>query len=837
MFDGHIIGDSTVNIYFPPRHKPGQGQDTTARGVVLYVEDIASGRTHTFARTRSTEDRQKYDRWTGLGYHGPVSFAGNRVEDMAAWFGSAGVKLRAEVDYLDGTVLRSRVYEFAQVDAGKLLPAGRRAVEFTGPINSIITFLGDEAVSNRGSKALLREPAPRGSRWLKLNNGFSGLDPALAPGQVLQLSAMPTKEFAQEIGRAPLLAPILRELAMVKTVRAVDDGLDVELVVPTRTAFEVGKGSREQPDHVTVRYPISGAGIKNLELHQENRIWFNGIDLQRATHSWIRNVKVVGVGRNPVFAGGLNNEIRDSEFLDPRWSADTSGASGYVGFFGGVNCLMDNVYTRRCRHAPNFSGGVGSVIRGGQFVLSDAQWHASYGREHLLENVTVDATQVTGSYGWGLYVMQYNDPGNGPGGGPRNVVYGCELRAPQGGAYPGGANSGWMLLWNRFTAAAGPSVAIREHTRDALIMGNVFAQQHRFTSNVVLGEARRGAPISPEDISSISGVRLLENTFHGGNGQLLSLHDRDGQVPESSVASHGNRILPYEALPAPPTPPLPSLFLAQVEQPAGHPAAPAHNPSKKPDLGDQRLVRQPTIRINFEHNHPAQERASNPADWLGDDPESWLRDNAEPFGPRTDAQGRQFEYGWTAGKPQPFRRAHGSDRDWRYYRGVEFDKESVWEMKLVPGRHKIFVALGDSREPELRSATGYQYHPFISIEINGKIHKEPVPAPMPGDRRRHAVETEVTVGADGRLLLKAGPEAEQLKIAFMEIEPLPDSQGSSPSPQPVISCGSPVIRGLMRRREEEKGFRYKGSPRGGRFLLSEILGITSARRDFWDPSA
>jgi hypothetical protein len=156
---------------------------------------------------------------------------------------------------------------------------------------------------------------------------------------------------------------------------------------------------------------------------------------------------------------------------------------------------------------------------------------------------------------------------------------------------------------------------------------------------------------------------------------------------------------------------------------------------------------------------------------LGDDPESWLRDNAEPFGPRADAQGRQFEYGWTAGKPQPFRRAHWSDRDWRYYSGVEFDKESVWEMKLVPGRYKIFVALGDSREPELRSATGYQYHPFISIEINGKIHKEPVPAPMPGDRRRHAVETEVTVGADGRLLLKAGPEAEQLKIAFMEIEP------------------------------------------------------------------
>jgi hypothetical protein len=767
-FDGEVIQDSRVDIYFPPRNRPNHGQDTTAAKVVLYVENAETGQVRTYAWSRSSDHRRHYDGWAGLNTHGPVSFVGHRVHQLYNQFEGARLRVRAEVEYLDGVKHASAVTEIDRIDRNRTLPAGRRNVSFGEPINSIITFHGDVGVSNRGISPRFVRDAARGDRVIHLDSAVGRFNPALAPGHVLQLNSRPTREQFETLGRTGM--PGLGEQVMVKSVTPEGEGFRVELLRPLRNGYSAEQGTRREPDDAFVRYPLFGVGLEDLEIRQDHPVWFNGVHLTNATHSWMRNVRVLRAGRNPLFAGALHNEIRDCEFIDPRWSNDTSGASGYVGFFGGVNCLMENIYARRTRHAPNFSGGSGSVIRDSLFEVSDAQWHAGFGLEHLMENNTVDATQGTGSYGWGVFAMHYSDPGNGPGAAHRGVVYRNDFRAPGGGAYLGGGNSGWMILWNRFHAASQASLVVRAHTRDALILGNTFSQQHLGFPLLQLGDAR-GGKHEHERLDSITGLELIGNRFHTRAPVFVAAHPRAvGELP-SDLRLSANQILPYVALPEPLRPEMPSVFLAQLERPRGHRATrdslyprlrAAAAPHPTPPAAE------PLLRINFEHANHAD--ASAPAAWGAEDPALWFRDDGAPFGPKQRPDGRAtLAYGWVGAETTRRSQAAWSDPEWRYRSHVEI-RSGSWQLELPPGRYRLLLALGDSRGPAFTSAEGMGNRQRNDILVNGEPHLDP--RPVPHDPRRALIDTEVTVGADRRLVLAPAPSAVELKLTFLQVYPL-----------------------------------------------------------------
>jgi len=215
-------------------------------------------------------------------------------------------------------------------------------------------------------------------------------------------------------------------------------------------------------------FPITGVGIESLTLVQtentndpgyDDEIFADGITMSTARNCWVRDVSIITAGRNPITFSGLNIEVRDV-FFDSSWWTMTGQGTAYVSMSTTTDSLMENVIGLTLRHAPNAQRSAnGSVIRRGIF-LADAQYHFNWAHENLFEDLVVDARPVlnpnrsddhyNGSYGWGIYAQNGHNDRHGPGGGPRNVVYGSDFVSPKSGLYLGGTGNQFMLMHNRF---------------------------------------------------------------------------------------------------------------------------------------------------------------------------------------------------------------------------------------------------------------------------------------------------------------------------------------------------------------------------------------------------
>ncbi len=389
-----------------------------------------------------------------------------------------------------------------------------------------LMFSGEGLV---GKRIKLAKDGRRGDLTLSLQS-VEGL----SPGDALHLEGPATDRWKKLTQCACLWGSYREYQARIERI----DGKTVTLTQPLRIEFPVVDGS-----WISRVAPIQRCGVEDFSLEQTEDLWITSVMFRNAWNCWARGVTIRKCGRNPVYGSSAKwCEIRDCVF-DDAWFKG-GGGTAYAGWEHSWDCLMENVETFKFRHAPLFQWAAsGNVIRKSVFHDSDAQWHAGWTHENLIELCTVVSSRGNGAYGYGMWASPPQDAAHGPNG-PRNVVYACDVRSPRGSVWMGGMNENWLILYSRFVAEKGPGVFAQQASFDHILRGNLF----------VLHDA--AAPMVQLATADCTGVDVLDNRLVGGNGQFVAGPARPGRLEE-------NRLL--KAPPAsPPKPPVPSIYEWQL---------------------------------------------------------------------------------------------------------------------------------------------------------------------------------------------------------------------------------------------------------------------------------
>lgn len=393
------------------------------------------------------------------------------------------------------------------------------------PYVGLICFHGRGAY---GEPVKLAKDVKRGERVLHLESAM----PDIKPGDVILVQAAETDAFRKRIGNACAWG-VSRQVML--TVAGVD-GNRIELDQPVRVDYPA-------VDSAEVRRfsPVKGCGIKGIGFEVVNDFWYHTVSLRNALDCIVRDVEVLKTGRNPVWCENAKFcTIAESRFID-AWNHG-GGKSAYVGFERSYDCLMENVETRKMRHAPVVQWSAsGNVIRNSLFLNSDAQWHAGWPHENLFENCRiVTDTKKYGAYGHSFFSTGPADTSHGPGG-PRNVVYGCDADSMESTVKLTGMNDNWIFVYNRLISKRGDGFFISDGTNDLVLKGN----------NVLLeGEGR--AMLTGAGVDS-PGLALIGNCVAGVDAVLF----RGFVVPEQDS---GNHVTGKVTEMSRPEPPVPSLY-------------------------------------------------------------------------------------------------------------------------------------------------------------------------------------------------------------------------------------------------------------------------------------
>jgi hypothetical protein len=395
-----------------------------------------------------------------------------------------------------------------------------------------ITFAGQ---GTTGRTILLTADGKRGESELHVEN-----TEGLRPGDCIFIEGPATTRW-KELTRNACLWGSYRTYGAVITAVA-DRSITIDQ--PLRIEFPVVDGS-----YVRKIIPIQRCGIEDLSIEQTENLWITTVLFSHGWNCWARGVTVKKCGRYPVY-GSMAKwcEIRDCVF-DDAWFKG-GGGTAYAGWDHCWDCLMENVETFKLRHGPLFQWAAsGCVIRKSIFHESDAQWHAGWTNENLIEQCIVESALGNGGYGYGMWASPPEDTAHGPNG-PRNVVYNCDLRSPKAGLWMGGMNENWLILHNRFVVDGGPGVYAKATSFDHIIRDNIF----------VLKDGK--SPMIQLAAADCTGVEAIDNQLYGGNGRFVS-----GKA--DLALAQGNQALPLSTAPRP-EPAVPSIYEWQRQHLPNH---------------------------------------------------------------------------------------------------------------------------------------------------------------------------------------------------------------------------------------------------------------------------
>jgi hypothetical protein len=423
-------------------------------------------------------------------------------------------RLRGIAEYGDGRQFTTEVpitLDSAFNDT-RLVPDTRGAISFAGQ-------------GLQGPQFKLAKDGLRGDLVLHLEHAQG-----LRAGDCIMIDGPATERWKKLTQNACLWGTYRRYETVIEKV----EGSTITLSQPLRIEFPVVDGSYLQKVS-----PIQHCGVEDLYLEQTENLWISSVLFSHAWNCWARGVTVKKCGRFPVYGSQAKwCEIRDCLF-DDAWFKG-GGGTAYTGWDGCWDCLMENVETRKMRHAPLFQWAAsGNVIRKSLFRESDGQWHAGWCNENLFEQCRIGSVADHGAYGFGLWASPPSDAAHGPNG-PRNVVYNCDVSSPKAGLWMGGMNENWLILYNRFVVESGQGVYAGTTSFDHIIQGNVF----------VLKDAK--SPMVSLSRSNCIGVELRDNRLYGGNGKMAS-----GQA--QPLVIEGNQAFPLGEAPRP-SPVVPSIY-------------------------------------------------------------------------------------------------------------------------------------------------------------------------------------------------------------------------------------------------------------------------------------
>ncbi len=360
------------------------------------------------------------------------------------------VRIQALVERFDGTRTESS-HEVTFVKK----PAQPGSLRFSHSVGAIEIF-GDHYSTRHNSRPVtLTQPARRGDEHLAVSDSST-----FAEGQVILLETKADEAFLQKTASA---RTDFHPKVMLQ-VTAVAEGR-IQLDRPLRMDF---------PGSPRVRriYPVQGGSVSGFSFEQSRKQWINAIQAHTVMNMQFRDLRIAKPGRNPITLGmALHCEIRDSEFGRPWYTG--GGGTGYLGFSGTWESLIDNIDATELRHAPVIQAWAsGNVFRNSRLVKSDANYHMLWAHENLIEGCDIDAARGSGSYGYAFFAQKPEMDIHGPGGGPRNVIYNNRSRSPGTAVLLGGSNENWIIVHNRFQVEKGPGMRFRRHSFDHIVWNN-----------------------------------------------------------------------------------------------------------------------------------------------------------------------------------------------------------------------------------------------------------------------------------------------------------------------------------------------------------------------------
>lgn len=456
-------------------------------------------------------------------HSGNDSFLVGSLKTLKKNTAAGPLKLRAEAQYSNGKKAVSEI-------AVRFDPASRKRVFAERP-QGAITIRGK---GPRERRMLLAETAPRGVTEVRLQRADHGLK----AGDAIVINAPATAEWKKLTRNACTWGTWRNYIVFLRDVK----GTRLYLDQPLRIEYPID--SAPFVDKIEL---IQRCGVEDLRFEHKNDYWVDSIHFLNAANCHASGLWVYKTGRNPVYGDNMKfSTIRDC-VLDDSWFKG-GGGTAYVGFDHSYDNLMENVETRRMRHAPCVQwSAAGNVVRNSVFHGSDAQWHSGWSNENLFENcIVVSDTKVNGGYGYGAWASAPEDGSHGPNG-PRNVMYNCDVFSEKDAIWLGGMNENWIFVGNRFRVQKGAGIFVKDNSFDHIIRDNVFILESPAAPALILASADCG------------GTEFCNNTVYGGNG-------RGGVGLRKPEKESGNRFLPLNRNAARPTLKLPSIYEYQLRQ-------------------------------------------------------------------------------------------------------------------------------------------------------------------------------------------------------------------------------------------------------------------------------
>lgn len=505
----YAIGEGGIRFYWPP------AGSRVGRRTPLILHCRPGG----LAKMSIEIDGRVIGRWT-RGRHSGNTFAFERRGAHAIDVLPDGPhKLKGLAEYGGGKQLAVElpiVLDSKYADERRV-PSWRAAILFAG-------------AGSAGASLKLAADGRRGDTVLRLKDLGE-----LKAGDWIMIDGPATARWKKLTRNACRWGTYRRNILRVVKVDAARKAVTVNQ--PLRIEFPTVDGS-----YVKKLDLIERCGLEDVTIEQTRNLWITSALFQYAANCWARGVTVRKCGRFPVY-GQMAKwcEIRDCVF-DDAWFKG-GGGTAYAGWQYSYDCLMDSCTTYKLRHGPLFQWSAsGCVIRRSTFHDSDAQWHAGWTNENLIEQCVVHSRRGTGSYGYGMWASPPRDTAHGPNG-PRNVVYNCDVTSERDGLWMGGMNEAWIVVHNRFVVKRGAGMVARTFSFDHILRDNVF----------VLRDGR--SPMVRLQTADCFGVEIVGNRLYGGSGKLL-----DGPAKPAVMKDNRALPLPEGKLPPRPKPAVESLF-------------------------------------------------------------------------------------------------------------------------------------------------------------------------------------------------------------------------------------------------------------------------------------